>query len=209
MKRGTQVTLAVLTGYVLGRRRKLGTAVLLGAAAAAGRYSGNPAELLARGRSLIGGSSTVSELGGLAKPLVKAGKAAAQTAVTDRIESVSDRLRDRSEALRSATRPDRLRGARDTDREEREEREERGRAYERGEDRGEDRGERRYRDRDEDFDEDREEGRYERRYEDEDRDEDEEAQPVGAGRGRSRGDEASRDDEAEPPVRRRGSAGRR
>ncbi|GAA2593266.1 hypothetical protein GCM10010399_24830 [Dactylosporangium fulvum] len=75
MKRGTQVTLTVLTGYTLGRRRKLATALLLGAATAAGRYSGNPAELLSRGRSLIGESSTLSELSGLTKPLVKAWRA--------------------------------------------------------------------------------------------------------------------------------------
>ena len=108
MKRALQITLAIMVGYVLGRRRKLRMAMLLGAAAAAGRVSSNPADLVSRGRKLVGGSPALDHLSGLARPLVDAGRAAARTAVSQRIESVSDRLRDRSDALRSMGR----RGAR-------------------------------------------------------------------------------------------------
>ena len=83
MKRGLQITLAVMAGYVLGRQRRLRAAMLLGAAAAAGRFSGNPADLLARGRKVVGSSSALGELSGLARPLVDAGRAAARAGVSE------------------------------------------------------------------------------------------------------------------------------
>src|SRR5689334_23046174 len=100
MKRALLMSAAVLVGYVLGRRRNLRAALMLGAAAAAGRASANHGSLLDQGRRLLGREGAVGELSGLARPLVEAGKAAARTAVTDRIDSVSDLLRDRSESLR-------------------------------------------------------------------------------------------------------------
>ncbi|MFF5228329.1 hypothetical protein [Dactylosporangium sp. NPDC000521] len=192
MKRALQITLAIMVGYILGRRRKLRMAMLLGAAAAAGRVSGNPADLLAQGRKLAGGSPTIGHLSGLARPLVDAGRAAARTAVSQRIESVSDRLRDRSEALRSV-----------------------GSVGRRGARRDEDRG------RDEDYDADYEDEEFEEAEEPEEPEEAPPPRPAARRRSRPRQerDEATGDEdtdeepepesEPEPPVRRRRVTARR
>ncbi len=113
MKLGPQMALAVGVGYVLGRHRKLQTALILGGAAAVGRLSRNPGQLLAHGTRALGGSPELRKVAELGAPLVAASKDAARTAVNNRIDAMSGRLQDRGEALR---RP----GRGDTDAEERE-----------------------------------------------------------------------------------------
>lgn len=100
MKSGPQLALAVGFGYLLGRRKRLRTALVLGAAAAVGRLSRDPRQLLTHGTRALGASPELSRVAGLGGPLVEAGKAAARAAVTNRIDSVSERLSQRSEGLR-------------------------------------------------------------------------------------------------------------
>lgn len=100
MKLGPQMALAVGLGYFLGRHRKLRTALVLGGAAAVGRFSRDPGQLLTRGTKALGGSAELRKVAELGGPLVEAGKEAARTAVGNRIDAMSGRLQDRSEALR-------------------------------------------------------------------------------------------------------------
>jgi hypothetical protein len=96
-----RIAVAVGLGYLLGRRKKLRTAVTLGAAIAAGRLSRDPGALLQRGGDLLGGSPVLGQVAGLRKPLTEAGKAAAVGAVSRGIDSVGDRIRRRTDALRT------------------------------------------------------------------------------------------------------------
>ncbi|GGM44583.1 hypothetical protein ACFFX1_42790 [Dactylosporangium sucinum] len=96
----TQVLLAAGIGYLLGRQHKLRWGLLLAAAAASGRLS-RPGGLLQHGVRALSSAPELRKLGELGAPLVSATKDAARTAVTSRIGSVSDRLRERTDALRS------------------------------------------------------------------------------------------------------------
>ncbi|MQA17017.1 MAG: hypothetical protein GEV09_23665 [Pseudonocardiaceae bacterium] len=103
MKRGPQMALAVAGGYLLGRTKKMKLAIMLGGMAA-GRRVGSPTELLTQGAGLIGGSPEVSKLADQVRAdLVEAGKGAVAAAAARQIDSVSDRLHTRSEALRGAS----------------------------------------------------------------------------------------------------------
>ncbi|MGR6322451.1 hypothetical protein Q2K19_13355 [Micromonospora soli] len=99
MKSGARIALAVGFGYVVGRRRKLRTALTLAAAVAAGRASKNPGGLLKYGTDLL----TSPHLGSLTRlggPLATAGKAAASAAAGGGIDALSGKLRDSADALR-------------------------------------------------------------------------------------------------------------
>ncbi|MFI6824472.1 hypothetical protein ACIBJE_26550 [Micromonospora sp. NPDC050187] len=99
MKSGTRIGLAVGLGYVLGRRRRLRTALTLAAAVAAGRMSRDPAGLRKLG-DLVQASPQLHNLSRLGGPLVGAGRAAATAAVGSGIDTVSGKLRGRADALR-------------------------------------------------------------------------------------------------------------
>ncbi|WP_432969273.1 hypothetical protein [Dactylosporangium sp. CA-233914] len=94
----TQVVLAAGIGYLLGRQHKLRWALLLAAAAGAGRL-GRPGSLLDHGARALKATPELGKLGEMGAPLVAATKEAARTAVTDRIDSISDRLRERTDTL--------------------------------------------------------------------------------------------------------------
>jgi hypothetical protein len=100
MKSGARIALAVGLGYVLGRRKKLRTALTLGAAVAAGRASRNPGGLLKYGTDLLNTTPQLSNLGKLGAPLATAGKAAATAAAGSGIDALSGRLRGGADALR-------------------------------------------------------------------------------------------------------------
>ncbi|MGB2571117.1 hypothetical protein ACPFP2_22115 [Micromonospora citrea] len=100
MKSGMRIGLAVGAGYLLGRRRKLRTALTLAAAVAAGRASRDPGQLLKRGGDLLNSSPQLANLGKLGGPLASAGKAAATAAASSGIDAVSGRLRGSADALR-------------------------------------------------------------------------------------------------------------
>jgi hypothetical protein len=210
----TQVALAAGIGYLLGRQHKLRWGLALAAAAATGRFA-RPGDMLVRGAKALGASPELGKLTDLGAPLVSAAKDAARTAVSGRIDSVTDRLRDRTDLLRQPPRPRRAEEEEERPRrrpraEEREpeEEEERPRRRPRAEEREEEEGEE-----EEPYEEPeaRERQRPARRepgprrprppaedeYEDEDESADEGESPSLLGRSRS--DVGDR-----PPVRRRG-----
>ena len=103
MKNGAQVGLAVAAGYVLGRFHKVKWAMALAALGAGKRLPGVQGELLDRGKKLLSATSASSTLTGeMRSHLVEAGKSAAVTAVSNRIDSISDSLRERSDTMRGA-----------------------------------------------------------------------------------------------------------
>ncbi|MER7283401.1 hypothetical protein ABT369_54160 [Dactylosporangium sp. NPDC000244] len=176
----TQVALAAGIGYLLGRQRKLRWGLLLAAAAASGRL--RPGSLLDHGARALKATPELGKLGEMGGPLVAATKDAARAAVTDRIGSISDRLRERTETLKGRAVPE--------PEEEAEEAPERGRRRAGGARRARPRAER---------EEEPEEDEYEEEDEDEGADEDEREEEdesedlVRAGRRRG----------GRPPVRRR------
>lgn len=113
MTKGSQVAVAIGTGYLLGRRRKTRLAMMLAAAAAAGGAGGIAGSLARRGAKTVGSSlgsadllgkvsPELGELGGLLRhDLLDAGKGAAKTAVNSRIDSLSDRLHEQAESWRN------------------------------------------------------------------------------------------------------------
>jgi hypothetical protein len=105
MKCGCQMAVAVVGGYVLGRNRKIRTAALLAlSAAAGGRLPVEPRELLSH--TSLGGR--LDELtGDLRGRLVESGTTVVKRAASSGIESFSDRLRQRADALREGGRNDR------------------------------------------------------------------------------------------------------
>ena len=108
MKCGAQVALAVAGGYVLGRRKKTRLALMLGGAALTGRLNGAAGQLMRSGTKLLGSSDVLSkaapglgEVGGIVKDdLAPAAKRASATAISAQIESLSDQLRTRADAIR-------------------------------------------------------------------------------------------------------------
>ncbi|MEV0001229.1 hypothetical protein AB0H28_02935, partial [Micromonospora sp. NPDC050980] len=100
MKSGARIALAVGFGYVLGRRRKLRTALTLAAAVAAGRASRNPTGLKQMADGLLGSSPQLGNLSRLGAPLLTAGRAAATAAAGSGIDAVGGRLRSGADALR-------------------------------------------------------------------------------------------------------------
>ncbi|MFI2710235.1 hypothetical protein ACH495_08920 [Micromonospora sp. NPDC018662] len=100
MKSGARIALAVGFGYVLGRRRKLRTALTLAAAVAAGRASQNPGGLKQMASGLLGSNPQLANLSRLGAPLVTAGRAAATAAAGSGIDAVSGRLRGSADSLR-------------------------------------------------------------------------------------------------------------
>lgn len=100
MGSNARIAMAVGLGYLLGRRKKLRTAMAVGAAIAAGRVSRNPGSLLQRGGELLGNTQALGQLSGLTKPLTDAGKAAAAGMVSRGIDSMGDRIKRRTDGLR-------------------------------------------------------------------------------------------------------------
>ncbi|MGI5149005.1 hypothetical protein ACQEVC_22015 [Plantactinospora sp. CA-294935] len=103
MNRATQIALGAGVGYLVGRHRKLGLVAVLGGAVVAGRLSGDH-RLLRRGAKLLGDSSELGRIAELGAPLVATTRAAATSAVTRRIDSVSAGLRERTDRQRAAGR---------------------------------------------------------------------------------------------------------
>ncbi|MFJ6166032.1 hypothetical protein ACIQH6_13035 [Micromonospora orduensis] len=100
MKAGTRIGLAVGFGYLLGRRRKLRTALTLAAAVAAGRASKDPGGLLKRGTEALQSSPQLGNLSRLGGPLVNAGRAAATAAAGSGVDALTGKLRGSADALR-------------------------------------------------------------------------------------------------------------
>lgn len=109
MKNASSIVLAICAGYLLGRKRRLRLAAAIAAAAASGKLGGLASQAIKRGGDMLGSSDLLGslspELGQIATTvrgdLTDAGKAAAQAALTSRIESLTESLHERAEALRS------------------------------------------------------------------------------------------------------------
>jgi len=109
MKGGAQVALAVGVGYILGRRHKMRMATMIAAGAAAGGIGGLGPALLKRGAKYLSSTDIAGTFGPQVNEIVStirgdlldAGKAAATTAVSSRIDSLSVSLHDRAEAFRN------------------------------------------------------------------------------------------------------------
>lgn len=108
MKGGTQAALALGFGYLLGRRRKLRRAAIVAGAMATGGVGGIGSAVLKRGAQSLGSADAVTKLapgvGAIADTvkgqLVQVGKQAAMAAVNNKIDSLSDSLRSRTDGLR-------------------------------------------------------------------------------------------------------------
>ncbi|WP_433498424.1 hypothetical protein ACQP1K_26630 [Sphaerimonospora sp. CA-214678] len=109
MKEGLKVALAILAGYYLGRRRKLGLMGVLALIIVANRLrgEGTAGGLLQQGVKALGGASP--ELGKITErvrgDLLDVGKAAVMAATSKQIDALSDRLHERAEALRHPKAP--------------------------------------------------------------------------------------------------------
>lgn len=111
MKNGPTVALAIGAGYLLGRRRKMRLAVMLATAtAASGAGGGLAKQAIKQGGKLLGSSDVLGGLspgigklaGTVRSDLADAGKAAARSALNSRIDSLTESLHGRAEAVRGA-----------------------------------------------------------------------------------------------------------
>lgn len=109
MKCGAQAALAVGVGYLLGRRRKMRLATMVAVGAASGGLGKLGPIAVRRGAKYLGSSDIAGALGPqigeivdtVRGELLDAAKAAAASAVTSRIDSLSDSLHERAETLRN------------------------------------------------------------------------------------------------------------
>jgi hypothetical protein len=92
MRRSSQLTWAIGLGYLLGRRRRLRAAMMLGAAAAATRF--------VRLGGLAPGAGQHSLASGAAAKLGVAGRAAARTALERPVHRITQRLDEVAETVR-------------------------------------------------------------------------------------------------------------
>lgn len=111
MKGNARAAMAVGVGYVLGRRRKFRTAVLVAAAAAAGSTPVGGL-VLQRAAKLLGSAGVLGKALAVLPPevadlvdavrgdLVPAGKAAVSTAASSRVNALTDALHERAELVR-------------------------------------------------------------------------------------------------------------
>jgi hypothetical protein len=100
--------MALAVGYILGRKHKLRMATLLATAAASGKLSALGGAAMKRGATMGASSGLLGkmtpQIGGIADKvrgeLLNAGKAAAVAAVSSRVESFSDSIHQRADAIR-------------------------------------------------------------------------------------------------------------
>ncbi len=106
MKTSTLGT-AVITGYVLGRFHKTKWALALAAVAGGKRLAGGRQDGAAGPAARLAESAGLGQLtGDLSGRLIEAGKTAAVTAASRKIDAVTGSLHDRSASLRGAAPPD-------------------------------------------------------------------------------------------------------
>jgi hypothetical protein len=97
MKCGSQMAVALVGGYLLGRSQKFRLAALLALLAAGGKLPIDQKELLSK---LPLGASLDKLTGDLRGQLVDAGLSVAKKAASSRMDSLSDKLQQRAETMR-------------------------------------------------------------------------------------------------------------
>lgn len=101
MNNGARIALAVAGGYLLGRRKNLRLALGLALAGLTGRLIGSKGDLLQQGLKALSSSPEIEKITeSLRGDLLEAGRAAAKSAMSKRVDSLSTRLHDRAESLR-------------------------------------------------------------------------------------------------------------
>jgi hypothetical protein len=108
MRGGIQAAMALGAGYVLGRKHKLRNAAILAAVTATGMSGGFTKALVGRGLKALESTELAGklapQLGDVAdrarSELLDAGKTAAMAVVNNRVDSLSDSLHSRAQALR-------------------------------------------------------------------------------------------------------------
>jgi len=106
MKTGT-LGAAVVTGYLLGRFHKTKWALAIAAVAGGKRLVGKQGNVLGQATQMAKSAGADQLTGDLRGRLLDAGKAAAVSAVSNKIDSFSEGLHSRSESLRDDGRPGR------------------------------------------------------------------------------------------------------
>jgi hypothetical protein len=103
MKDGVRIGMAVGLGYLLGRTRKGRLALMLVGVGVTGRAAKNPAALVKQGVDILGSSPEVKTLTETVRGrLVEAGKAAAVSAVSSRVDTLTGKIEERTGALSSS-----------------------------------------------------------------------------------------------------------
>jgi hypothetical protein len=109
MKGGAQTAVAIGVGYILGRRRKMRLATMLALGAATGGAARLGPAAMRQGAKYLGKTDIAGALGPQVTEIVNtvrgelldAAKGAAASAVTSRIDTLSDSLHERAETLRN------------------------------------------------------------------------------------------------------------
>ena len=100
MKHGGRVMLAVAGGYFLGRTKKMKLAIMLAGVASGNKIARDPTQLLAQGTRLVASNPQFSALSDQVRDrLVEAGKGVAVAVVSRQMDSLSDRLSERTDRL--------------------------------------------------------------------------------------------------------------
>src|SRR5690349_3480289 len=95
MSNTSKIALAVTSGYLLGRTKKLRLAITVGSMLAGQRIATNPTALLKQLNGLIEKNPELSKLQDqITGKLVESAKSAAISAATSRLESFNDSLRE-------------------------------------------------------------------------------------------------------------------
>jgi hypothetical protein len=107
MNSSTKAVAALAGGYLLGRSKKMRLAVTVAGLVAGKKLDLSTGELLQKGAELIQGSPELSRLSAqLRGRFLEAAKGAAVAAASNRLNSVSDSLRDRSSGPRGLAGPE-------------------------------------------------------------------------------------------------------
>jgi hypothetical protein len=120
MNTGARLGLAVVAGYVLGRFHKMKWALAVASLAGRGRLPGGSGGLLQQGAKVLISSPEVTKLTEeMRGRLVEAGKAAALATVSSKIDSLSEGLRERTDAMQATSAAGGAAGARERHEDER------------------------------------------------------------------------------------------
>src|SRR6478609_4966035 len=100
MSAATKIAMGVASGYLLGRRKKLRLAITVGSMLAGQKIATNPKALLAQGAELIEQNPELSKLSDQVRTqLFQAARAAAIATANNRMDALSDTIRERSDKL--------------------------------------------------------------------------------------------------------------